>query len=164
MKKFINLILFVGSIFLLINWSKQNTSSKYCNGTVFFNKSDELKKEELVDVKIGTSTEFSDNQKISVFKKPENNIKAEDYTEYILNLDKISSITVNQSEPIFKSNDEKYINIIITFLNQTSDNYIIQKNKKIIGKVKKTGITGIHSFLSIYKLVIECCMEKDDKN
>lgn len=160
MKKFINFALCIGTILFLANWSKQNICSKYCNGTIFFDK-DSSKKEELTDIKIGTSTEFNDNQEIPIFKKPENNIKPEDYTEYKLNLDKVSSITVDQNDPIFKSKDEEYVNIIITFLNQTSNNFIIQKNRKIIGKIKANGIVGIHSFLSIHKLAIESCTEKD---
>ncbi len=159
MKKIFNIFIIFLS-FLLINWSKQNSNAKLCYGNIFLANGD---KEELVDVKIGTSTEFNSNHNIIVFRQPKNTkTNPKNYIEYLVDLDKIAEIDVAHEDSIYKFESDEYIKIKINFLNQSTEDYLIARNKKIIGKVKKNGIVAAYNFDAMNKLVMEKCKERED--
>ena len=179
MKKISNIFLYLISSLLLINWSKEISSPKYCSGTIYFSNQQNTEdqdeettldaskaiQEEVVDIKIGISPEFCDNQNIVVFRKPKNHKKNPiDYIEYKFDLEKVKEITTNQKNPIYKFNNDEYVNITVKHINNSESNYIIPKSNKIISKVKKTGAIASYPFDVINKLVIESCVEKEKNN
>jgi len=157
----------IASVFIVClfccNLSKQESSPQYCSGVVLLNQN--APEEKVVDIKIGTSAGSSDNKGIKVYRKPnQQNLKPQDYIEYIFDLENVSKIAVHQQDPVFtyinKDKNEKrdYINIAITNRagNVTVD-CIIPKDTLLIAKVQNTGWTATYHFDTLNEVIIHGC-------
>lgn len=160
--------LLIFSIFVLCNWSHENSKSQYCYGKIILETTVKNKLEtiedSLEDITIGTSNR-SDSKGIIVFKKPEaNQTEKQDLIEYAFDLKNILEINVHQDSN-YKFKDEDYT--IITIISKDSPKdpieCIISKNQKIIG-FKAKGILASYPFSSVKKIVIKnCTIEKNEE-
>lgn len=159
MNKFTILAFNLTIIFSLYGWSKEQTVPQCCRGTI----TSKDKKDELFDIRIGSSESNADNKNIIVYRKPES--LPSELNELKFDLDNISKI--KSTGKLIHLKDTDYIELTLfnhDDENETSIDCLIPKDKKIWGKLK-TGWSASYLFSTVTELKIDGCpvVEKEKK-